>query len=705
VDHRYKSAHYLFAASRIFFIAVILCLCIFFFDRPASAYINFRGDYNYRPYEFLDNGIPSGFNVDIIRAVSQALGIDIKIDLGPWKEVRNQLENKEIEALTGMYESPARDRYVDFSMPLIIVSHSMFVRDDLGIRSQDDLKGKNIAVIRGDIMHDYAIKNFSDSSIIPVDSYETAINMLSAGEFDCALLGKLQGLYWVANEDVDNVRSVGEPMMAARYCFAVREGDNELLAQLNEGLFLIKKSGEYDRIYNKWFGVYEQKALYRKLMLRSLWAIGPLLFLLCAFILWSWTLRRKVRIHTKALRHELEERQKAEIALKISEEHYRTIFNSIMDGFYYCDLEGNIKTANPSAAKILGYEKPDDIVGLNAAKDIYLDFERRTDFLDQINEFGFTQGYEAEVKRFDGSVITVEINSKLMRDPVTGKIEGIAGVFRDITRRRRMETIMVQTEKMMSLGSMASGIAHELNNPLAAIVGNAQNLETRILKKTGKNLEIANDCGLDYESLQCFLDKRKISEIIHGIMDSGAKAASVVSNMLSFSGNSGYFAWHNILSIIEDSINLASNDYNLIKKYDFRNIEIVRDYAANLPHIYCDRSEIQQALFNILRNGAEAVSKKVYKNDRARFHITARRDNDMLEIVIGDNGPGMSNETNRRIFEPFFTTKPVGEGIGLGLSISYFIIEDKHGGHITIKSSFGEYTRVAILLPVAGPNK
>lgn len=688
------------ASVRIYFFKLIVCLFIISLACPAFARYHFRGDANYPPYDYLDNGIPSGFNVDIARAVAKNMNLDIVIDLGPWKEVRKELSDGKIDAIIGMYESSRRDRSVDFTVPLIIISHSIFVRNDSDISSADDLPGKTVAVIDNDIMHEYALIHFKDSYIVPVNSHITAVNKVARGEVDCALLGKLQGLFGIDKEKLKNIKAVGEPMGLERFCFAVREGDNELQARLNEGLYLIKQNGEFDKIFDKWFGVYEGGTFYKKILSRAVFIFAALIILLLVFVIWSWTLNKRVKRHTDKFKHELGERRKVEKALKISEEHYRTIFNNIMDGYYYCDLDGIFQTLNPAAADILGYKSPDDLIGVNISS-LYLKPEKRGKILEQINKNEYLHNVEVEAVRKDGSVVIIEVNSRLMRDPGTETVIGVSGVFRDVTKRRRMETIMMQTEKMMSLGSLATGLAHELNNPLSAIMGNAQNLKSRLLGSTVVNAKMAQECGFDVDKMHCYITKRNITEIIEAILESSIRAASVVRNMRSFSSSgSGYFSRNDIVEILESSIKLASSDYNLMKRYDFKNIEIARNYEHDLPRVYCERNEIQQAFFNIIRNAAEAVSRKEYIDDRPRFHLTVRRHGEMIEIVIGDNGPGIEEDVCKRIFEPFYTSKPVGEGIGMGLSISYFIINEKHKGTLEVKSSIGEFTRFSIMLPI-----
>ncbi|MCP3951657.1 MAG: histidine kinase, partial [Desulfobacterales bacterium] len=153
--------------------------------------------------------------------------------------------------------------------------------------------------------------------------------------------------------------------------------------------------------------------------------------------------------------------------------------------------------------------------------------------------------------------------------------------------------------------------------------------------------------------------------------------------------------------LLDRTVSLAETDYNLKKNYDFRQIEIVREYESGLPAVYCEESKIQQAFLNILSNGAEAMSVDA-ATLKPRFVIRALKDGDGVRVEIEDNGPGMDLKTRKHVFDPFFTTKPTCAGTGLGLSISHFIITDNHNGEIGVRPSPDRGSIFFIKLPVGG---
>ncbi len=271
----------------------------------------------------------------------------------------------------------------------------------------------------------------------------------------------------------------------------------------------------------------------------------------------------------------------------------------------------------------------------------------------------------------------------------------------DVTQRVNLEQMMVQSEKMMSVGGLAAGMAHEINNPLAGILGYTHNIEKRLLGDLKKNDSIAQECGISLECFREYLHRREIPKMLEGIRESGNRAATIVSNMLSFSRKTERkHTYHDLALLLDKTLELVANDYNLKKFYDFRKIKIVREYDPGMPRIYCDGNEMQQVFLNLLKNGAEAMIEKNYGKERPQIICRIRQADTLAVVEIEDNGPGLDSETRKRIFEPFFTTKGVGKGTGLGLSVSYFIVTNQHRGAMEVDSMHGQWTRFSIMLPL-----
>ncbi|MCG8684713.1 MAG: ATP-binding protein [Desulfobacterales bacterium] len=265
--------------------------------------------------------------------------------------------------------------------------------------------------------------------------------------------------------------------------------------------------------------------------------------------------------------------------------------------------------------------------------------------------------------------------------------------------KTRLEEMIVQSEKMVSLGGLAAGMAHEINNPLAGILQNAQVIRNRIQKPIPANLKTADKLDIDFNAMNAYMDQRDIHKMLDSVMDAGKRAAAIVSNMLSFSRKSSSgFIPEDVSLLLDQTLELAASDYNLKKKFDFKQITIHRDYDPDLPKVSCKASEIQQVFFNILSNGAQAMFGKA-KDNNPEFMMRTYMDKDQVCVEIRDNGPGMAHEVSKRIFEPFFTTKGVGEGTGLGLAVSYFIVTENHKGQIEVDSVPGDGTCFKVHLP------
>ncbi len=270
----------------------------------------------------------------------------------------------------------------------------------------------------------------------------------------------------------------------------------------------------------------------------------------------------------------------------------------------------------------------------------------------------------------------------------------------DVTARVRIETTMVQTEKMLSVGGLAAGMAHEINNPLGAILQGSQNILRRIAPDRPQNRAVADAIGIDLDRLNLYLEQRQILRFLEGIREAGARAAKIVADMLSFSRRSeSSFALGPLEEMLETVLRLAASDYDLKKKYDFKRIAIERDYDPHLRLVYCDKTEIEQVILNLLKNAAQAMAEE--GTPAPVITLRTRRETDYALIEVIDNGPGMDEKTLKRIFEPFFTTKEVGAGTGLGLSVSYFIVTEQHNGRLSVLSKPGQGARFSIRLPLS----
>ncbi|HPR52533.1 MAG TPA: PAS domain S-box protein [Deltaproteobacteria bacterium] len=331
-------------------------------NEPGDGPIIVGGDQALPPYEFLDSrGRPAGYNVDLIRAVAEVMGLKVEIRLGPWAEIRNALEKGEIDAVEGMFYSEKRLKYVDFSVAHTIVHNAIFIRKDYkAIESLGDLHGKEIIVQKGDIMHDYALEQGFSEKLFLVTSPGEALRLLASGRHDCALLLERQGLFLARKFRLTNITTTGPPFSPNQFCFAVRKGDYELLKDLNEGLRIIKATGRYQEIFNQWLGVLQPEVLSPVKVLKWSAIIAlPLLLILAGTILWSWSLRRNVRMATDQLSRELVERKRAEQAQQRSEKKLHSIIQGSPIPTFVIDKDHMVIQWNKAMEALSGIKAED----------------------------------------------------------------------------------------------------------------------------------------------------------------------------------------------------------------------------------------------------------------------------------------------------------------------------------------------------------
>ncbi len=297
----------------------------------------------------------------------------------------------------------------------------------------------------------------------------------------------------------------------------------------------------------------------------------------------------------------------------------------------------------------------------------------------------------------DGQTCFEEITVYPLRK---GEFEGAVILLDEVTEKVRLEEMVIQSEKMLSVGGLAAGMAHEINNPLAGILQNVQLAKNRLAEDIPANQNAAQRAGTSMESIRNFMEERRIFDQLNNINIAGRRAAKIVENMLSFAKKGTPKQLHDIASLLTKTIELANSDYNLKKQYDFKRIRIINEFDPDVPEVHCEENKIMQVFFNIINNAAQAMYENKKQGETPTFILRVLMESSMVRIEIEDNGPGMDEDTRKRIFEPFFTTKDINQGTGLGLSLSYFIVVKDHKGEMEVESSPDKGAKFIIRLPV-----
>ncbi|MBV1910004.1 MAG: PAS domain S-box protein [Kangiellaceae bacterium] len=270
----------------------------------------------------------------------------------------------------------------------------------------------------------------------------------------------------------------------------------------------------------------------------------------------------------------------------------------------------------------------------------------------------------------------------------------------DITEKVKIDATLVQTEKMLSLGGLAAGMAHEINNPLGAIMQSTQNIKRRLSSDLLRNHKVASENNLTIEQVSSYVQQQSIDTFLDGILASGERAADIVGDMLSFAKPIAHQSGHVDLTVaLDTAVRLSAKDYNQKKQFDFRKIQIRKTYAPNVGKVFAQKNQLEQVFLNLLVNAAQALASQADKNKEPLIELILRREGKTAVVEVIDNGPGMPEKVRKRVFEPFFTTKDENTGTGLGLSVSYFIISEQLGGELRVESQSGRGSRFTIRLP------
>ena len=262
---------------------------------------------DYAPYALVTkDGQPDGFSVDLLKAVCEAMNIDVSFRVGPWSEVRRALEKGEINVLPLVSYSKERDRVFDFSVTHTVANGIIFKR--LGspdIKQTSDLRGKPLIVMQADAAHDWLLRNDITNDLLLADTVAESLQFLADGLQEYALTPRLVGLLTAKKLGLENIETTG-PLIDAYgrgYGFAVKSGNFALLKKLNEGLSIVRATGRYDAIYQKWFGSVDPKGVPVAVILRySAIGGGGIVVLSVLILVWIIALRRTVRRQTETLR-------------------------------------------------------------------------------------------------------------------------------------------------------------------------------------------------------------------------------------------------------------------------------------------------------------------------------------------------------------------------------------------------------------------
>ncbi|TFB45135.1 PAS domain-containing sensor histidine kinase [Pseudomonas sp. F01002] len=409
-------------------------------------------------------------------------------------------------------------------------------------------------------------------------------------------------------------------------------------------------------------------------------------------------LAEETRHTNRKLELEVQVRSKIEKKLTGFQNYLNSIIDSMPSALIALDEQLYVTQWNQEASALSGTRLDE---ALN--QPIFLAFEPLKPFLPQLKQT-VEQHTVAKIERVTWLKDEEPKHYALTFYPLMGGAgRGVVIRIDDITQRLSLEEMMVQSEKMLSVGGLAAGMAHEINNPLGAILHNVQNIRRRLSPDLPKNLEQAEQTGIALETVNKYLQAREVPQLLDGIQQAGARAAKIVTHMLSFSRRSTrQMAPCDLPALIDQAVEIAGNDFDLAIGFDFKGQAIIRQFDPALGPVPGTANELEQVLLNLLKNAAQAIHQREDDREPGRIILRTKLNPPWAEIQVEDNGIGMSESVRKRTFEPFFTTKEIGQGTGLGLSVSYFIITNNHKGQMEVQSTLGQGTCFTLRLPLAG---
>jgi two-component system, NtrC family, sensor kinase len=351
--------------------------------------------------------------------------------------------------------------------------------------------------------------------------------------------------------------------------------------------------------------------------------------------------------------------------LSRSEEKYRRIFEGSMDMIFILDEQGGFADINGAGLEILGFQDRENLVGAVNLEGLFASKDEFDQLMADLQSNGFVKDRQFRLYTKAGTEIFLLLSATSRKDS-SGKIVSYEGIAKDVTARLHMERQIQQAEKLASLGQISTGIAHEINNPLGVMLGYTQLL----LRDHAAGSQIHDDLKtIEKHARNC---KAVVEDLLKFARSAQTRKSQVDVNRC-----------------LEEVIALLGHQFELDK------ISLETRFESNLARIQGDSEKLKQVFMNLLMNARQAISGK----GRISVHTESDLGKGIVRVIFSDDGCGIPAEHIEKIFDPFFSTKPAREGTGLGLSVSYGIVQD-HNGRIEVESDIGKGSAFTVELPV-----
>lgn len=603
-----------------------------------KGYLIYGANISAPPLRFLDeDGIYKGVVVDYMSQLSLELGVEIKAEPYGWETALQKLRDGETD-FCDMFENAVRAKDYVFTDPIYNLRTVLAVNAASEF-SFDDISSMRIATEKGDYANFYMQEAFPEAELVYVNNISEGIDVLLRGEVD-AVIGDEPVVSYYVKEKNTEIRMINTALYEKPVVIAMPKKNADLIPIINKAIQEVNQRGQLEKIQQKWFGISTpliQADSPQKYLKISALIAGGLLIMIAMISINNRSLKNQVSIRTR----ELEE----------SKNELQLIFDSIPEYILVVDKYGNTTNANKGIFAYTGLGI-DHCIGMPCS--IVLDkFSLDYDMISETKE-----GDSKERNLIKTGKDIYEVNTY----PLMGLEQGTLVIFRNVTLDEINKKQLLQSSKIMAIGQLAAGMAHQIRNPLSVI-----RMQTYLLREN-QNLDELGKKSLKY------------------IDENVQKAGRTIDNVMNFwrvSGNKREQI--DLYKSFEDIIYLHEN---LLKKKEIK-VEIL--CAENL-YFFCNEEALKHILVNLVSNAIDAMTM------HDSLTLEGLREKDSVIIRCRDTGCGIAEADMENLFNPFFTTKEPGKGTGLGLFVVYSEIENL-SGNIKVDSKLGEGTCFTITLP------
>ena len=443
---------------------------------PSLNILKSASELDYPPFAIVQSdGTADGFSVDLLKAVAEAVGMSVSFKVGPWNELKQELIERELDVLPLVSYSKERDKVYDFTAPYLRMNGTIFVRKgNTEIRQLSDLKDKEVLVMKGDTAHEYAIKEKLSDNIITTVSYEEAFDLLASGKHDAIVVQQIVGLQMIKKLHITNVIPVKQKVISSlkpialklegfeqKFCFAVPEGNQDVLSLLNEGLGIVYLNGTYNILYNKWFApiLPTPKVPFSILIKQILSILLPLLLIFT--LLGLWFLKRLVNKRTIHLEQEIKHRKIIESELADANAKYEKAQEIGKVGNWEYDINTEKFWGSQETRRIYGFNMDSKTFTTEKVESCIPERERVHQALVDLIEKNEPYNLEFDILTNDtGENRTIISLAELERDSAGNPLK-IRGFIQDITDRKKAEETKqkIQATLNAALDSMPDAVS------------------------------------------------------------------------------------------------------------------------------------------------------------------------------------------------------------------------------------------------------